>query len=256
LTQKLLLAFNEHYKEGSISYANGKLTVDGIVGSDVDRNTISTLLANSTIDSQNNTRVLIPGPTAEEIAVIQEEADAEKARIEAEEKARLEAEIAAKVAEDAKINSEEEARLLALAKREAQEKARAKAKLEKEAEAEALEAQIKVIIDSEHINFEVNKDILTTHSIRTIEQISDILKKHPSINVEISGHTDNTGNADYNLVLSQKRVNSVKEKLMELQIDRNRLTAVGYGANQPLVSNDTKENRHINRRVEFKVIGE
>jgi len=59
-----------------------------------------------------------------------------------------------------------------------------------------------------------------------------------------------------NLILSQKRVDSVKAKLIELQIDSSRLRAVGYGASNPLVSNDTKENRLINRRVEFKVIGE
>ena len=232
LTQKLLLAFNEHYEEGSISYANETLTVEGVVDSNAHKDTISTLLAGSGINSQNNTRVVLPGPTEEELAAIKAQEEAEKAKLEAEAK---EAEEKAKHEAEAKAQEEVQ-----------------KAKLE----AEALERKIKVIIDSEHINFEVNKDKLTIQSISTIEQIADILNKHPNINVEISGHTDNTGNADYNLLLSQKRVDSVKEKLIELQIDSHRLTAVGYGANQPLVSNDTKENRHINRRVEFKVIGE
>ena len=260
LTQKLLLAFNEHYEEGSISYANGTLTVEGVVDSNAHKDTISTLLAGSGINSQNNTRVVLPGPTAEELAAIKAQEEAEKAKLEAEAK---EAEEKAKHEAEAKAQEEAQKAKLEAEAKEAEEKAKheAEAKAQEEAqkaklEAEALERKIKVIIDSEHINFEVNKDKLTIQSISTIEQIADILNKHPNINVEISGHTDNTGNADYNLLLSQKRVDSVKEKLIELQIDSHRLTAVGYGANQPLVSNDTKENRHINRRVEFKVIGE
>jgi len=218
LTQKLLLHFSEDYQNGSISYANGKLTIEGVVDNDTDKNTISTLLASSTINSQNNTRVVLPGPTAEELAAI-------KSQEEAAEKARLKAE--AKAVED-----------------------------KEKQEAEAFEAKIKEIIDAEHINFEVSKDTLITQSVNTIEQIAVILKKHPNINVEIAGHTDSSGDSEKNLILSQKRVDSVKTKLIELQIDNSRLRAVGYGANKPLVSNDTQENRRKNRRVEFKVIGE
>ena len=210
LTQKLLLPFTEHFQNGSISYANEKLTVEGVVDNIDYKNDISALLENSSINSQNNIEVVNAGPSAEE-------------------KAKLEAE--AKAAEE-------------------------KDKLEAEGQAKAAEEKIKAIITHENINFKVNKAILTPASITTVEHISAILSKYPTINVEISGHTDNTGNADYNLVLSQKRVDSVKAKLIELKIDNNRLKAIGYGANQPLVSNDTKENRHKNRRVEFKVIGE
>jgi len=229
LTQKLLLDFNENYQNGSISYVNGKLTVEGVVDKATHKNTISTLLAGSTIDSQNNTHVVIPGPTAEELADI-------KAQEEADANAKMEAEAKRKAEENAKIEAERKA-------------------LE-QAKAVAFEAQIKELIDAEHINFETNKDMLTVQSISTIEHIALMLEKHPSVNVEIAGHTDSSGNSEKNLILSQKRVDSVKVKLIELKIDSNRLKAVGYGANKPLVSNDTKENRRINRRVEFKILGE
>lgn len=283
LTQKLLSAFNERYQEGSISYANGKLTVEGIVHSEADKDTLSALLASSTIDSQNNTRVVAPTPMVEELSAVkaQKEAKAseekeqlakkaqleEKAKLEAEkealEKAKQEAEaLEAKEKEMAAAKTKQEAEEKAAQEKEKaeREKLEAEAKAAEEQakleEAKALEAKIKMIIDTKLINFEVNKDVLTAQSIETVKNIAEILKKHPTLNVEISGHTDNTGNANYNFTLSQKRVDSVKAKLIELQIDNNRLKAVGYGANQPLVSNDTKENRRINRRVEFKVIGE
>ena len=241
LTQKLLLHFNEHYQSGSISYANGKLTVEGIVENDADKNAMSTLLANSSIESQNNTRVVVPGPTAEELAALKAK---EEARLEAEKRALEEKALKEKALEAEKNR-------LAL---EEQEKAIQKEKALQEAK--AFEEKIKAIIDSEKINFDSNKDTLTTQSITTIKHIALILKKHPNVNVEIAGHTDSSGDDEKNLLLSQQRVDSVKTKLIELEIDSHRLSAVGYGANQPLVSNDTKENRRVNRRVEFKVIGE
>ncbi len=242
LTQKLLLDFNENYQNGSISYVNGKLTVEGVVDKATHKNTISTLLASSTIASQNNTRVVIPGPTAEELADI-------KAQEEADANAKMEAEAKRKAEENAKIEAERKA--------SEQAKMETEAKIAKEkAKAVAFEAKIKDLIDTEHINFETNKDTLTAQSISTIEHIALMLEKHPNVNVEIAGHTDSSGNSEKNLILSQKRVDSVKAKLIELEIDSSRLKAVGYGANKPLVSNDTKENRRINRRVEFKVLGE
>jgi len=248
-SQKLLLDFNEHYQSGSISYSNGKLTVEGVVENEDDKNAISTLLANSKIDSQNNTRVVVSRPTAEEIAEI-------KAQEEAKLLALAEKEAKTKALELEKSQLEAEAKEKAIQEAETLKEEQARREAEKQATAQALEAKIKDIIDSRNINFELNRDTLTTQSITTIEKIAEILNSNPSINVEISGHTDSSGNSEKNLLLSQKRVNRVKEKLIELQIDSHRLRAVGYGANQPLVSNDTKENRQINRRVEFKVIGE
>lgn len=226
LTQTLLLPFSEKYKSGSISYADETIIIEGIVENESDKNAISTLLANSPIASQNNTRVVKPEPTAEELALIQAQKEAEEAK------------------------RAEEARAAEEAKRAAE------AKAAEEAKRMAFEKELKDLIDYEHINFELNKATLTPKSIHTIEKIVTILNKDPNIRVEIAGHTDSSGNDEQNLILSQKRVDSVKAKLIELQIDSSRLTAVGYGETKPLVSNDTKANRLKNRRVEFKVIGE
>jgi len=222
LTQKLLIPFNDKYKSGSISYANGQLSIEGIVDNENDKNAIATLLAQSSIDYQDNTRVVKPEPTAEELALIQAKKDAEEAK--------------AKLAEEAKIAEE--------------------TKLAEEAKRNAFEKELKELMALEPINFKLNKATLTPKSLLTIEKVVKILKENPKMNVEIGGHTDSSGNSEKNLILSQKRVDSVKAKLIELQIDSSRLRAVGYGASNPLVSNDTKENRLINRRVEFKVIGE
>ena len=59
LTEKLLIPFNEKYRSGSVSYSDNKLTVEGIVDTDADKNAVSALLANSTINSENNTYVVI-----------------------------------------------------------------------------------------------------------------------------------------------------------------------------------------------------
>jgi outer membrane protein OmpA-like peptidoglycan-associated protein len=123
-------------------------------------------------------------------------------------------------------------------------------------EAKAVEIEIKKILTLENINFELNKAALTQKSSDTLNHIAKVLKAHPALHVEIAGHTDSDGDDAYNLTLSQNRVNSVKVKLMEMEIEAARLKAIGYGETKPLVSNDTKENKRLNRRVEFIIIGE
>jgi outer membrane protein OmpA-like peptidoglycan-associated protein len=71
--------------------------------------------------------------------------------------------------------------------------------------------------------------------------------------VSIEGHTDNTGKADKNLALSQKRVDAVKAYLVKKGVDASRLTAVAYGDTKPVGDNKTAAGRAENRRVEFKV---
>ena len=81
LTQKLLLLFSQKYKSGSISYSNETITIEGIVENENDKNAIDALLANSSLATQNNTRVVKPEPTAEELAVIQAQKEAEEAKV-------------------------------------------------------------------------------------------------------------------------------------------------------------------------------
>jgi outer membrane protein OmpA-like peptidoglycan-associated protein len=72
--------------------------------------------------------------------------------------------------------------------------------------------------------------------------------------VELAGHTDDVGNAQYNLKLSAERAEVVRKALVDNGINENRLTARGYGSTKPLVPNDSEEHRAMNRRTEMIVI--
>ena len=80
------------------------------------------------------------------------------------------------------------------------------------------------------------------------------MKLYPDLKIEIQGHTDNTGDADANLSLSQSRAEAVMNYLVEQGIDESRLTAQGYGDTAPIDSNETDEGRQNNRRTELKII--
>ncbi len=75
---------------------------------------------------------------------------------------------------------------------------------------------------------------------------------NPGLTVEIEGHTDNTGSAAYNMELSEKRAQAVKDYLVEHGVDPARITTKGFGMSNPIVSNDTPEGRAYNRRVFYR----
>ena len=106
----------------------------------------------------------------------------------------------------------------------------------------------------QNIFFEVDKYDLQQKSITELQKILRFLKENPSIKVEISGHTDNSGSAAYNVQLSEKRAQSVNNYLIENGIDPERLITKGYGSDQPIADNATEEGRQKNRRIEFKII--
>ena len=88
-----------------------------------------------------------------------------------------------------------------------------------------------------------------------LTEIADVLMHHPEIGkVEIQGHTDNTGTADHNLTLSQKRAEAVESWLTHAGVARERLVSKGYGMDKPLVPNLTAQGRSRNRRVEFVIL--
>ena len=80
------------------------------------------------------------------------------------------------------------------------------------------------------------------------------MQDNPHIRVEVSGHTDNSGQATYNKQLSEKRAQSVYDYLIQKGIPKTNLVTVGYGPDRPVASNDTEEGRRQNRRIEFKII--
>ncbi|MFZ1289917.1 MAG: OmpA family protein [Melioribacteraceae bacterium] len=101
------------------------------------------------------------------------------------------------------------------------------------------------------ITFETGKAAITPESEATLQKALKTLTTYQEISVEISGHTDNVGSAKSNQKLSEQRAIAVKDWLIKNGIDAGRLTAAGYGSTKPMVPNDTKENKAMNRRIEF-----
>jgi outer membrane protein OmpA-like peptidoglycan-associated protein len=87
-----------------------------------------------------------------------------------------------------------------------------------------------------------------------LEKLLEFLNKNPSLKIEISGHTDDVGNEQLNLKLSQARAEAVKSYLVEKGIVPGRLTAKGYGKSKPIAPNTSDATRKLNRRTEFTVL--
>ena len=101
------------------------------------------------------------------------------------------------------------------------------------------------------IFFESGRADLMISSKSQLETLVNILKTYPETNLSIEGHTDNTGDFSQNLLLSQKRCESVKKYLVSKGIDSVRLTAIGFGESKPVGDNGTVSGRAKNRRVEL-----
>ena len=106
-------------------------------------------------------------------------------------------------------------------------------------------------IISYDITFDVGKATLKPESDKEIARIVALMIDDPSLEYEVQGHTDNTGNAASNLKLSQKRAQAVVDRMVKLGVPKERLTAVGKGQDEPIADNDTEEGRAQNRRVVF-----
>lgn len=115
-----------------------------------------------------------------------------------------------------------------------------------------LEIDSAIVLHNVFFNFD--KYELLPKSYRELDRLYDLLNTNPSIRIKIEGHTDNVGGYEYNMDLSQKRVQSVAEYLIRKGIDSGRIETAGYGYINPVASNLTEEGRKQNRRVVFKII--
>jgi OmpA-OmpF porin, OOP family len=104
------------------------------------------------------------------------------------------------------------------------------------------------------IFFDLNKADLKPESFPELNQMIAMLKERSGMIVEISGHTCSLGSAGYNMKLSVRRAEAVKNFMIENGIEASRVVTVGHGKSRPLVSNDDEEGRSLNRRVEFKIV--
>ncbi|MEE9530682.1 MAG: OmpA family protein [Syntrophobacteria bacterium] len=100
--------------------------------------------------------------------------------------------------------------------------------------------------------YDSNSSYIRTEAYPLLDEVASILEKNPEMEVEVQGHTDNTGSAKYNQWLSEKRAQKVEDYLVSKGVDPSRLEAKGYGLTQPVASNATGEGRAQNRRVELK----
>jgi len=102
--------------------------------------------------------------------------------------------------------------------------------------------------------FESAKADLLPASMPELRKIARLMSQNPSMKIEVSGHTDNIGKDPDNLLLSQKRANSVRDHLVKQGILVGRIIPKGYGETKPLNDNSDDSKRLLNRRIEFKVL--
>lgn len=110
----------------------------------------------------------------------------------------------------------------------------------------------KVVLNN--VFFDTGKSDLREESFGELQRLAEVFRLYPNLVIEVSGHTDNQGNRQYNIQLSQKRAEAVREHLLLLGVKENQVVAKGYGPDQPRDSNATAEGRQNNRRVEAKIL--
>jgi outer membrane protein OmpA-like peptidoglycan-associated protein len=175
--------------------------------------------------------------------------DAEAKAREAEQ-ARAQAEQARTQAEQARAQAEAEA------KARAAEQAKTAALSKELSDLKAQQTDRGIVLTVGDVLFATGKAEVAPGGQRSVDKLAEFLKKNPKRNVLIEGHTDNTGNEDFNLMLSQQRADAVRDLLVARGIATERVTTKGYGPKYPLVVNDTPSGRQQNRRVEVVVLNE
>ncbi|MBX7217454.1 MAG: OmpA family protein [Candidatus Kapabacteria bacterium] len=108
-----------------------------------------------------------------------------------------------------------------------------------------------------HVNFDFDKAAIKSTSMPAIDNMYALMRTYPRLTIELRGHTDSrnsTGDPNYNVKLSQRRADAVKEALVKRGIAPDRITAIGFGERQPIADNGTDEGRAQNRRTEFVIL--
>jgi outer membrane protein OmpA-like peptidoglycan-associated protein len=196
------------------------------------------------------------GRETQDILLQKRERELKSARAEAEQ-ARSAAEARARDAE-AKAREAEQARAQAEQARRAAETEQAKTvALAKElADLKAQQTNRGLVLTVGDVLFATGRAEVAAGGMRSIDKLAEWLKKNPTRNLLIEGHTDNTGTEDLNMRLSQQRAEAVRDQLLSRGVGADRITTKGYGPKYPVVANDTASGRQQNRRVEVVVLNE
>lgn len=199
-------------------------------------------------------------PKVDQAAIMREqERAAEEAKLKAEEEERRKFDEAMKVeqerraAEEAKLKEEDEAKL------KAEEEKRIEEERLKEAEGEitpqvAREAETKAVPQLDDIHFDFDKSDIRADSREILQKNADWLQNNPDIKIQIEGHCDERGTAEYNLALGERRAMSTKKYLISLGISADRIYTISYGEELPLDPNHSEDAWSKNRRAHFLVI--
>lgn len=111
------------------------------------------------------------------------------------------------------------------------------------------------LIDGQAVPFALNAATLEPQALPLLDALGRAMLRCDTARIEISGHTDATGDAAANMTLSQARADAVLDYLSARGVPRARLTGKGVGAEQPLGDNATEAGRALNRRIEFRIVG-
>jgi outer membrane protein OmpA-like peptidoglycan-associated protein len=112
---------------------------------------------------------------------------------------------------------------------------------------------IKLVLGENAIRFNVGKASLTKQAQANLDKLIPVFKSYADTDLVVFGHTDNTGTAEKNQVLSEQRANSVKAYLSSKGLNITRFTIKGLGFSEPIATNDTTDGKAQNRRVEFAI---
>jgi outer membrane protein OmpA-like peptidoglycan-associated protein len=104
------------------------------------------------------------------------------------------------------------------------------------------------------INFRRNSADIKASSFPLLKGAVQVFKEYPALRVEISGHTSNEGRREFNMKLSRKRAEAVKDYLVSAGIDEKRIGTIGYGPDKPIADNNTHDGQEKNRRIEFRLL--
>lgn len=122
------------------------------------------------------------------------------------------------------------------------------------AQVERVGEGIKLTLNENAVRFNLNESTLTTTAKTNLDKLVSVFKDYEDTDITIYGHTDSSGNDDYNMSLSVKRAESVKNYLVTKGILSTRFKIVGMGETEPIDTNETKEGMANNRRVEFAIV--
>jgi len=222
---KLIPIVRDKFVEGRVYYIDGKIGVEGVTNSPEARDEIQKILKESKIPYSMN--IVIQKPKTEEVA--KKEPSKEE-------------------------NNQTETSTIKVPDATDYDAIYKSMTPEERALSKKIEDNISALLKVENITFKTGSAKLTPKSKEIVKRIANVLTQYPNVYIEIAGHTDDVGDDQANLKLSQRRVESVKAELVRLGIDPKRLKAVGYGETRPKVPNDTPEHRRQNRRVEFHII--